>query len=198
MLVRSTFTTAPGQAEGWRSESTNGGGVLLDLASHEVDLAAWLLGEQLEHVRCVASTGRFAGDTAQLSAQTASGVAFEGFYSFSAIDEARLEVIGDRGKLTVDRYGGLGLETRDASAQGPIRRTMALVRVRHFAALWHRWRSPWHEPSFATSLGRFVDAVRWGASASPDLADGLASLRVVCAAEEAANAASKAKSISTN
>lgn len=187
VLVRSTFTTGPDQAGGWRRERARGGGVLLDLASHEVDLAAWLLGEPLEHVRCVASAGRFAGDTARLSGRTASGVAFEGFYSFSAVDEARLEVIGERGKLTVDRYGGLALEARGVSAPGPVGRALVgVARSRHLAALWRRRRSPWNEPSFATGLGRFVDAVRWGASVSPDLADGLASLRVVLAAEAAA------------
>ncbi len=187
VLVRSTFSTAPGQAQGWRCDPAKGGGVLLDLASHEVDLAAWLLEEPLENVRCATSAQRFEGDTARLSASTASGVAFEGFYSFRAVDEARLEVYGDRGKLTVDRYGGLSVESRGTGAPGPVGRLLsALAQARHLGTLIGRRRSPWNEPTFAISLQRFVDAVRYGARPTPDLDAGLASLRVIEAARETA------------
>jgi predicted dehydrogenase len=95
-----------------------------------------------------------------------------------------MEVYGDAGKLVVDRYGGLSVERRSVSATGPVRRTFAAIaQWREFRYLLQRRRSPWREPSFEVALSQFLDAVRRGTPTSPDLNDGLQSLRVIEAAE---------------
>jgi hypothetical protein len=47
--------------------------------------------------------------------------------------------------------------------------------------------SPWHEPSHRAALDHFVAGTGGAVSDGPTLADGLASLRIVLAAEESAD-----------
>ncbi len=126
-------------------------------------------------------------DTAHLYGRTASGVGVEGFYSFSAVEEAGMEVYGQAGKLTLDRYSGLQVVRRGAAAPGPFRNTLQVLgQWRGIGYLVRRARSPWREPSYAANLAQFVLAVRTGTTASPNLVDGLHSLAVIAAAELAA------------
>jgi predicted dehydrogenase len=48
--------------------------------------------------------------------------------------------------------------------------------------------APNHETSYRPAMTHFVDSVRRGRAASPDLADGYRSLQVVLAAEQSARA----------
>ncbi len=182
--IRTTFCTSPGQLVNWRKHPSTGGGVLLDLASHEVDLIRFVLGEPLTEVAARLSTRGSSDDTAHLYGRTASGVEVQGFYSFSAVEEAGMEVYGQAGKLTLDRYGGIQVVRRGASAPGPLRHTLqALGQWRGIRYLSRRARSPMREPSYAANLARFVLAIRSGTTASPSLLDGLHSLAVIAAAE---------------
>jgi predicted dehydrogenase len=98
-----------------------------------------------------------------------------------------MEIYGDEGKLAIDRYGQLSLERRGAAAPGPVRKLLgAILQWRGIGYMLRRQRSPWREPSFERALARFIEAVRAGTPVSPDLNDGLQSLRVVIAAETAA------------
>jgi len=95
-----------------------------------------------------------------------------------------VEVYGERGKLSVDRYGALRMERRGTSAPGPVSNTLnALGQWRNIGHLLRRRKSPWREPSFAVNLARFVWAARTETLARPNLIDGLHSLAVIIAAE---------------
>ena len=185
--IRTTFCSSAGQVTGWRSHRRTGGGVLLDLASHEVDLIRFVLGEPLAEVAARLSSRASEDDTAHLYGRTASGIEVQGFYSFSAVEEAGMEVYGQAGKLTLDRYGGLRVVRRGAAAPGAFRNTLQVLgQWRGIGYLGRRMRSPWREPSYAANLAQFVLAVRTGTNASPNLVDGLHSLAVIAAAELAA------------
>ena len=95
--------------DNWRADPARaGGGAMIDLAPHGIDLVGRVLGEDL--VDLVALTSRrvhdyvdaTADDTAVLAGRTASGTLFSSHVSFSTADplpRRRLEVVGTRAQL---------------------------------------------------------------------------------------------------
>ncbi|MEM9404878.1 MAG: Gfo/Idh/MocA family oxidoreductase [Acidobacteriota bacterium] len=183
--VEVRFSTAQRADAGWRSATQPGGGVLLDLASHEFDLVHWLLGEPICRVR-TSRAGRGdadRGETLSVDAQTVSGVLVRGFFSSETVDDAGLRIVGSMGTIAIDRYESTVATFRGRDPRGPLGRTLQQVRdALRLRGLVERRRSPWNEASFETALRRFVDGARHGHGLDPDLADGVASLRVVDAA----------------
>jgi myo-inositol 2-dehydrogenase / D-chiro-inositol 1-dehydrogenase len=185
--VRCTFAEPIPRAtmSAWKLKRASGGGALLDLASHHVDLLRWLLETEITEVEASVRSEQTEDDTAHLRLRTSNGVHVEGFYSFQGPRADLLELTGDAGALRIDRYGwalDLGQSTGDSSSR------------RHLPAVWKpsMWRvgrlvSPGNDPSWRAALGAFLDRVRDGAE--DDLAgpvDGLRSLEAVVAAEESA------------
>jgi len=188
--VRSVFTTGAALMQGaaWRAERRRGGGALLDLFSHEADLVAFVTGQPITAVQAWLESRAGEGDTATVEARTRAGVRVQGFYAFGAAEQAVLTVTGERGQVSLDRYGGLRIERRDVAAPGPIGRTLtAIGQWRGWRTFWRKRRSPWGDPTFEAALRRFVDAVAAGTAPRPGLGDGRASLAVVAAAEASAS-----------
>jgi predicted dehydrogenase len=184
VAARSVFCSAARDLPEWKRSRAAGGGVLLDLASHHADLVRFLLGE-VAQVSASLRSLRGEGDTAGLRMVLADGVVVESLFSSSAIDDDRFEVYGTDGRLGVDRYGSAALE-RDASP--PAYGRGARLR-RELASALRGLRGVARgggEPSFRAALARFAAATRGNADPSPDLEDGLRSLEIVLAAEEAA------------
>jgi myo-inositol 2-dehydrogenase/D-chiro-inositol 1-dehydrogenase len=170
----------------WKTTRASGGGVLLDLASHHVDLLRWLLADELESVEASVRSEVTEQDAANLRATMRGGATVTGFFSFRAARADFLELIGDRGVLRLDRY--------DASlAVWAARPRLAAVRrqrVRPSRALLE-WRlrrlvRPASEPSYGRLLAGFVDTLRGNAQDLPTLEDGLRSLEAILAAERSA------------
>ncbi len=184
VAARSVFCSAAGNLPEWKRSRAAGGGVLLDLASHHADLVRFTLGEVAEVSASLRSV-RGEDDTAGLRMVLTDGVVVESLFSSSAIDDDRFEVYGTSGLLAVDRYGSPELERGAAAAAygrgARLRRELgsALRGVRRVA----RGAS---EPSYRAALACFAASMRGAADPSPDVEDGLRSLEIVLAAEEAA------------
>lgn len=187
VAVRTAFSTRGGGG-GWRGQRGSGGGVLLDLAAHHVDLVRFLLGDEVEAVSAGLRSRRTEDDTATLELRMASGVTVQTFCSLSAVEEDRAEVIGEGGVLRVSRYDSLAVERAGVSAAGAVPSVMGQV-VRSAKAapyLLQKRGAPWGEPSFQVALSAFTEAVRAGRPASPDPLDGYRGLAVLEAAERSA------------
>lgn len=146
-----------GSLPDWKRRRETGGGALLDLASHHVDLVRFVAGEELElesaSIRSIASEH----DEAELVLRLTSGVRAVVEVSFHG---ARADVVEARGAartLRADRHTGL-----------------------------HSRLRPGWDPSYRASLRAFVDRVQGSPVSLPTLEDGLRSLEVVLAAERAA------------
>jgi predicted dehydrogenase len=185
VAARLAFTTSGGG--GWRADRQRGGGALLDLASHEVDLARFVLAEE---VACVFATTRSvasAGDTVALALGMRSGTPVQIVVSLAACEEASLEVFGEAGRLSLSRYRSLCVDVTGRGAIGPIGRALRSLRaLLNVSYLLARRRAPRGEPSYEAALHRFVDAARTGQPASPGLVDGLRTQEVLHAAEQSA------------
>lgn len=185
---RSIFSSAPREFVDWKRERRRGGGVLLDLGSHHVDLARFLLEEDVAEVDCTLRSVRTEDDTAALQLRLAGGTIVQSVFSHCTADEDRFEIYCERGKIAADRMRGFGVVVSEGRTE---RRHSDLLRkgwtsVRNLGYGVEKFRAHGHEPSWSLALRHFVDAVRHGKPASPDLEDGWRSLEVVLAAEEAA------------
>jgi predicted dehydrogenase len=186
--ARSVFATSASNLPAWKRSRAGGGGVLLDLASHHLDLIRFFFDQEICAVSADLRSLRSEGDSAALQLRLSDGLLVQSLFSFRAIEEDRFEVYGEKGKLTVDRYASLDVEISD-----PIRRGARLKgwvksaqSISHVPYMLQKLRAPGGEPSYRAALAHFVAAARSGCSPQPDLLDGCRSLAVIAAAEESA------------
>ena len=186
--AQSAFSTPSRPMPLWKQARSSGGGVLLDLASHHVDLARFLFQQEVRAVYAEVESRRTEQDTATLHLHLAEGLLVQSFFSLATVDEDRFEIYGHSGKLSVDRYRSPDLEITDAAGlPGNLRRAIRRLNPwRRIPHLFEKLRTPRREPSYPQALSLFISAVRGGGQPSPDLLDGYRSLEVICAAEQSA------------
>jgi predicted dehydrogenase len=186
--VRMLFTSARRTLPGWKTEPGAGGDALADLATHDLDLAGWLLGSPIlpASLRAEQVAGPH-GAMAVVAARHANGALLSlTAGQVTGQSARRIEVLGARGHLVVDLA-----QARPRPLDTPpgrfarLQRAAAALRGLAPAELLRR---PGAEPSLAAALGHFVAAARAGRPATPDLADGLAALDLVAAAQASAQA----------
>jgi len=182
--VRAVFSSFCEPVEGaampaWKRKRATGGGVLLDLGSHHVDLLRWFL-----HAEVTASEGRLASvaseqDEAWLRLKFSNGVETSSYFSFRAGRADFFEFIGETGTLRVDRHRGSLVPRVNR------RRGYGVQSAWHWGSgeLW-AWRlrrvvRPSYDPSYRGALEAFVQG-RPGAT----LEDGRRSLEVLLAVED--------------
>lgn len=189
--VRSAVTafTEPIETEAmpaWKSLRATGGGVLLDLFSHHADLLRWLLDDEAACVEANVKSIATEADEARVQLEMRRGVAAQSYFSFRAGRADFLEFLGELGTLRIDRHRPV-LDLRLARRWGyGVRRVF--VAPSRGVALWRlrRLASPSYEPSYRSALQEFVKGVRGQESCGATLTDGLRSLEMALAAEEAA------------
>lgn len=188
VAVRTEFCCAPHPLTAWRKSRNTGGGVLLDLLSHHLDLLEWYFDAPVRWIEGELASRKSEHDTAFIQTGLENGLVAQLFGTLEGVETDRLTIYGDRGALEVDRYG----------AEFPRRIPATLRRLRS-----RRWiqatrelfnparltrkllRTP-DESSYELALREFVRAIREDRPASPDLNVGHRSLVVLGAAEQAA------------
>jgi predicted dehydrogenase len=185
VIARTSFCTPPAQTV-WKSARAKGGGVLLDLATHHVDLLRYCLGQEVESVLAQIWSQQTEDDHALLQLKLSGEVAAQCFFSFGAVEEDRMEVYGSAGKLEVNRYLFDGVRRRSGSARALRREQLTdlMPTIKGARYLMDKKQEPFHEPSYRVALARFVGAARTGGQTTPDLFDGLRAQMVIEAAEE--------------
>ncbi|HEY8668566.1 MAG TPA: Gfo/Idh/MocA family oxidoreductase, partial [Tepidisphaeraceae bacterium] len=185
LAVRTIFSTAAAELPLWKRSRATGGGVLLDLASHHIDLIRYLLvPAEIESVSATISSTRHEADTAALEMRLSSGALIQSFFSWSSIEEDRIEIFGEAGKLVVDRYASLMpqfIPPRRRSRLAGV--SQSLSTAAHLPYLLQKMRSPAGEPSFAIALQNFLRAIDGDPSDIATFADGYQSLAIIDAAE---------------
>ena len=188
LAARTMFSIAPCSSASWRASRAAGGGALLDLASHHVDLIRFVFRREIAGVHASVRSIRTEGDCVAVQFHLHDGLVVQSVFSGCGSEIDSFEVFGEHGSLAFDRYFSEQVEYA-GPGHGPARLQRLLNRVRSFipGAGWlKKVRAPVHEPSYEASLSHFVSAVRGQARLECDLMDGLESIGVIAAAEESA------------
>lgn len=182
--VRAVFSSfceplsQPGAMPAWKRERATGGGVLLDLGSHHIDLLRWFLRAEVTRSDLRLSSVATEHDEAWLSLRFTNAVESSAYFSFRAGRADFFEFLGEHGTLRVDRHRA-SLVPRVSRSHGYGVRSALSVGSRDLWA-WRllRLARPSYDPSYRLALQAFVDG-HPGAT----LEDGRRSLDVILAAE---------------
>jgi predicted dehydrogenase len=188
VAVRTVFATAARPLATWKERRNSGGGALLDLAVHHIDLIRHLFDADITSVSADLASVRAEHDSVALQLRLTTNAVAQVFCSLSSVDEDRVEVYGTNGKLVVDRYGSLRVDVSPPGARGAL--GLAVNRLAgEIGAIGYgaeKRRAPMQDPSFPAAIGAFVKSIRDGTPGIPSLIDGLRAIEVIDAAERSA------------
>jgi myo-inositol 2-dehydrogenase / D-chiro-inositol 1-dehydrogenase len=188
VAVRTSFASAARDLPAWKRSRATGGGALIDLASHHIDLLRFLFGREIVEAGALVRTVVTEDDTALVELVLEGGLAVQTIASASAVQEDRIEIYGVDGKLVADRFRARRVEVVPVSVSrsGRGRLVAGSKRARAAVGDLRATLTPAGEPSFEAALRAFVAAARGAALEGADLEDGYRALLVVHAAEDAA------------
>ena len=164
------------------------GGLAHDLASHALDLAAWIVGEEPQEIAAEDARATGPGHVLLLALRFAGGSRARLDLAYGDRTRERLRVRGPLGRLRLDEPNlalHLELVGRPRSPAGALLRDLSLLGYRAL----RRSRS-FGRASVHAALTCFVDCVRTGAPLSPGESDGLRNARWIDAALRSAAAVS--------
>lgn len=163
----------------WKRRVASGGGVLLDLATHHVDLVPWLTGHALLAADARVWSAASEEDSARVRMLLADDLEVEGFYSFRAGRSDFVELIGDAGVLRVDRYDGSLRVWVARDALHAVRRKRLRPDAATFSWRARRLVRPADEPSYRRALRAWTEALGGLGRDLPTLREGLDNLRAL-------------------
>lgn len=198
--VQSVFSepNEPEQMPVWKRRRASGGGALLDLASHHVDLLRWFLNDEISEVVARLQSEKSDQDSVWLRLFFHHGAEASVFCSFRTGLADAIEFFGEKGTLRVDRHRcSISLRLSRRFAYGV---RDAFVIPAPDAISWRLARivRPSYDASYRRALIRFVSMCCGETQQLSSLQDGLRSLEVVLAAEESAAAGGAVRRLSTS
>jgi predicted dehydrogenase len=191
VYLRTVFATAPRPLPEWKQQRASGGGALLDLGAHHIDLIRFLTDREITGVRATIRSRCTEHDTALLELELDGGAGAHAFFSLASAESEHVEVHGEAARLSVSRFTSLDVDVIDNPGDGGGVLARGLFRagaLRHVGRALRARRAPLREPGYALLLDRFITAARTGTVAAdiPDIADGFACAAVIAAAEQSA------------
>ena len=188
--IASRLTSFHATVPGWQSRRATGGGVLLELAIHHVDLWRFLTGAEIDEVTAYTRSDEREDQTATLIARLSDGALATAVFAERTSRSNDVEVFGRAASIALSLYRFDGYATAGAeSVAGDGRARMhaalgaarALPQVLRDARRGGSWRR-----TYADEWRDFAAAIREGASIASTLDDGRRALAVVLAAVESA------------
>ena len=190
LSAQTTFCepAAPDAMPPWKRQRRTGGGVLLDLASHHIDLLRWCLNDEVATVSATIESAFTEQDSARLLLHMSGGASIQSSFSCRSALSDSLNFAGEGGTLHVDRHR-VAVSLRLPRRFGYGMRTAWVMPPLPLVTWWGKQIvRPSRDPSYRRALETFVSIVhgnpRPHQSATVD--DGMAALEVLEAAEQSA------------
>lgn len=174
---------------GWKRERSQGGGVLLDLATHHFDLYRWFLQDELVHIVADTQSMYSDQDSTIIRARTCRGVELCGYFAFTSSRAHGITMHGTKGVLNLDLHSGAITEIRNRRRGYGVRQRTVTGGLSELGWRLRKLAQPSYNPSHRLALSSFVDAISNPEQRHADLAtvnDGVASLQAVLEAESVA------------
>jgi myo-inositol 2-dehydrogenase/D-chiro-inositol 1-dehydrogenase len=197
--IRLVWHSPRGDAEipAWKTRRCQGGGALVEIAVHHLDLVRFLTGADIERILAFTRNGVREDEDAVISARTTSGVLVSGEFSERSPHEIEIVVSGPKGSVRADclRFDGLEVRSVNEIPGTPAVRLRSLLRTLRAlpAGLGILRRGGDYRISYHREWAHFVEAVRTGTVPEATFADGLHASEAVAAATESAATGSATK-----
>jgi predicted dehydrogenase len=175
----------------WKMTRANGGGALVEIAVHHVDLVRFLLGSEFDWIQAASRSGTRDDESAVLIARMSDGVLVTGEFSERSPHEIEIVVSGRSGWLRVDclRFDGLQYRDYHEVPGSPSVRFRSLATFVHNLPRGMRTiRGGDYRDSYRESWKHFIGCVRQGIPPAATLEDGLRAVEAVDAAVESVTA----------
>ncbi len=176
LAMNAVFTWQTQDGDGWRAKASSGG-ALVDLASHQIDLARWFFGQDIREVQGRVRAVRHEMDTADVVLGfDAGGTATIHVSSAEGRNANRVSLFGETGHIELDltQPDGCRLLRGEPARSRTARARDWLGRLSPAALL-----ASGAEPSFAETLEHFLTACQAGSGGQPDVEDAVAVLDVL-------------------
>lgn len=174
----------------WKTRRRWGGGALVEIAVHHLDLVRYLTGSDIERIAAFSRDGVREDECAVVSARTENGVLVSAEFSERSPHEIEIVVSGRTGMVRADclRFDGLEARSIDEVPGAPEVRLRSVLRsvCALPAGLGIQRRGGDYRISYQTEWTHFVEKVRSGETPDATFADGLRAAEAVAAAVESA------------
>lgn len=187
--VQTVLCDSPPSAETseWRTRRTTGGGVLLDLASHHLDLLRFLLDDEFSQIEARIFSEKSESDSAWLRMTMVRGTEVQSFFSCRSGLTDSIRLVGERGTLTIDRFRA-SPELRIPRRLGyGLRTWRSLPSMADCSGRLRKLARPSYDPSYQRAFDAFVALTQGRRGDAANLEDGMRSLEAVLAAEQSAH-----------
>lgn len=171
----------------WKMARVNGGGALVEIAVHHLDLIRYLLGSEFEWVHAATKNGTREDETTVLIAKMSDGVLVTGEFSERSPHEIEVVVSGKAGWLRVDclKFDGLQYRNyREVPGSPSVRFRSLATFVHNFPTGMRTIRGGDYLKSYEESWKHFVGCIRRGTPPAATFEDGLRAVEAVTAAVE--------------
>jgi myo-inositol 2-dehydrogenase/D-chiro-inositol 1-dehydrogenase len=188
VAIRGMFGTRLQPLPAWKQQRASGGGALLDLALHHLDLACWILRADPLSVSCRIHSHATEHDTVLLETEFPGGVGAQFVASLCVGETDVFEIHGTKERVILDRHRTDRCEFQSAGLE-----RMRLGRFQTATAAlfnpgyWLKKFTPLSpEDSYRRAMEVFIDACLTRTQVQPDFSTGLRLAQIVDAAERSA------------
>jgi predicted dehydrogenase/GT2 family glycosyltransferase len=173
----------------WKTIRATGGGALVEIAPHHLDLLRFLLGAEIAEIFAISNDDVREDENAVINARMSSGVLVSGEFSERSPHEIEFVISGSAGNLTVDclRFEGFHIRAiRQVPGAPGYRAREGWNFLRSLpAGLGIVRRGGDYRISYSNAWSAFFDAIRGRPVSLPSFADGLRATQAVSAALDA-------------